>query len=380
MHYDATPAKPFIDRHLGSLGAGLAAATLLALAPSAAAKDYNYATYLPPQHPTTKAINTFLEDVKKATNGDITFTMHDSGTLATGKSTITAIKNGLTDGGALMTVYNPTEVPANAFLNEMNFYVDDPRVAAAASTDTILNDCKQCLDEFRKFNVHYLGSYSTTPYKSMCKSDFSGGVDFTGMRIRVPGSEQGTWVKDVGGVPVNMENSEAYQAMQRNQLDCVLGPIAWMKVLSLGELTGAVVDIPTGSYFAGSLFNFNEREFKKLSPANRKALINASATGIANAVFNYMDDDAEVAKSARERGVKFLKPTDALVAKRQAFLDGQKARLLEKAKGKVKNPEVLFDALLKNMDRWQGIIGDGELTREQYAELLREHIYNKMEP
>ncbi len=375
MHFEVPRARTAFHRCIASLG--LLAA--LAAAPGVHAKEYNYATYLPPQHPTTKALNTFLEDVSKATGGAMTFKMHDSATLATGKSTITAIKNGLTDGGAMMTVYNPTEVPANAFLNEMNFHVDDARVAAAAATETIL-DCEQCLEEFRKYNVHYLGSYSTTPYKVMCKSDFSGGIDFTGMRIRVPGSEQGAWVKEVGGIPVTMENSEAYQAMQRNQLDCVLGPIAWMKVLSLGELTGAVVDIPIGSYFAGSLFNFNEREYKTLPREHRKALIDATATGIANAVYNYIDEDAEVAKSARERGVKFLKPTEKLVSQRAAFLEGQKARLIEKAKGKVKNPEALFDSLLRNMERWRGLIGEQELTREQYVALLRREIFDKIEP
>lgn len=376
MQHDVSPAIAATTRYLACFGA----AALLAAAPGVQAKDYNYATYLPPQHPTTKALNTFLDDVRKATNGAVSFTMHDSGTLATGKSTITAIKNGLTDGGAMMTIYNPTEVPANAFLNEMNFHVDDARVGAAASTEMILNDCKQCLDEFRKYNVHYLGSYSTTPYKSMCKSDFSSGVDFTGMRVRVPGSEQGTWIKEVGGIPVNMENSEAYQAMQRNQLDCVLGPIAWMKVLSLGELTGAVVDIPTGSYFAGSLFNFNEREYKKLPKEHRQALVDATANGIANAVYNYIDEDNEVARSARERGVKFLEPTADLVAKRTAFLEGQKARLLEKAKGKVKDPEVLFEKMLANLERWRGLIAGKDLTREQYAELLRTEIFSKIEP
>src|SRR5690606_10831264 len=58
MHFEVPRARTAFHRCIASLG--LLAA--LAAAPGVHAKEYNYATYLPPQHPTTKALNTFLED------------------------------------------------------------------------------------------------------------------------------------------------------------------------------------------------------------------------------------------------------------------------------------------------------------------------------
>lgn len=48
---------------------------------------------------------------------------------------------------------------------------------------------------------------------------------------------------------------------------------------------------------------------------------------------------------------------------------------IDKARSKgVKNPEAVADALIKNIDKWKKIIGDKDLTEEQYTKLLIDNV------
>src|SRR5699024_1250063 len=181
-----------------------------------------------PTSPSAKALQKAFDMVKEETGGKLTFNVYDGGTLTNGKTTLSGIANGVADGGVLVAPYTPSALPVNNIISDLMFYNDDVRVAVAAATDTILNDCPACLAEYKKHNVHVLSSMATSPYRMMCKGTYENGFDPEGLRMRAGTSETSRWVKDIGGVPVDMAQTEAYQGLQRNALDCALGVLTWL--------------------------------------------------------------------------------------------------------------------------------------------------------
>ncbi len=359
-------------------GLMLMMAALMATSP-AHARDLAYATYLPPSHPTTQGIKLFTELVSKKTDGEVTFAVYPSASLAGGKAMLASIRQGIIDAGFIVGIYTPGDLPANSLLSDFSFLNTNPQIAAAAVTDTILNDCKQCLKEYQKNNVQFLGTYSTTPYMMMCKGDFSGGMSFDGLRIRVAGGEFGKWVSELGGIPVDIANNEAYQAMQRNQLDCVHGATAWLDALSLNEVVGSVIDQPMGAYYGGALFDVRTSVWEDLSKQEKQALLDATPAAIARAVYGYIEQVQHARKAAEKKGVKYLEPSPELKKKHAAFAKSQMERVAETARGRgVKNPEKLLESLQKNYQKWTDLIGGKEITEDEYTTLLKEHLYSKI--
>ena len=142
----------------------------LVVASTAHARQLAYASYLPPAHPTSEdGIQKFIDIVENKTDGEVTFAFYPSEAAASAKTMLSAISDQLIDAGFIVSVYFPTSLPVNTTLSDLSFFNDSNAVTAAAVTDTILNDCPQCMEEYKKYNVHFLATYSTPPYQAMCK-------------------------------------------------------------------------------------------------------------------------------------------------------------------------------------------------------------------
>ena len=365
---------PFIKRMTLPAWAGVFAGLLL-ISFNANAESFTYSAYTPPAAPANVGIRAFIDQAQKATQGKVKFDLYQSGALTSGKTTLSGIRNGLVDGGLLVSVYTPTSLPVNVLFSDLSFFNTDPRVTAAAITDTTLNDCPECLAEYKKHNVHFLSSFATSPYYAMCKEK-TDKFDPHGLRMRAPGDEIAKWIKDMGAVPVHMANSEAYQALQRNTLDCALGAALWLHTYSWEEVVHTVVKLPMGGYQGGALVDLAEDKWNGLDADTQAALQKAALEGMAAGVFDFVDKTRKVSDQAKSKyGVKFIDAPADLVAKRDAFQKSEVQRAIDKAQSRgVKDPAKLVQAFEKNMKKWQGLIGDKTLTQQQYADLLIRNI------
>jgi len=357
--------------------AGMALITAgLVFTSAAQARQLTYASYLPPAHPTSEdGIQKFIDIVEEKTDDEVTFAFYPSEAAASAKTMLSAISDQLIDAGFIVSVYFPTSLPVNTVLSDLSFFNDSNAVTAAAVTDTILNDCPQCLDEYEKYNVHFLATYSTPPYQAMCKKPMTNGFDPRGLRMRAPGAEVGRWVSEIGGVPVNIPNNESYEAMERGQVDCVIGAVAWLKSLSLGEVAHSVGTLPMGGFQGGSLFNISEQVWDDLDAKTRHIMQDAALEALASTVYSYTAEEKEARQTARENGVSFVDASPALVEQRDAFMQSQIEQAAKTASSRgVKNPEAIVQAFLDNMDKWRGRIEGKDLSEQQYYQLLRKNL------
>lgn len=357
---------------------GLVLAANIAFPTSAVAREYTFASYLPPHHPTSVGINHFIDQVQEDTDGSVTFKFFASGAAASGPTMLTALRDGLIDAGFLVTVYFPTSIPANTTISDLSFWNQNSIVATAAAVDTALTGCEQCLEEFGEYDVRFLANYATPPYQAMCKEEFPDGFDPTGLRMRVAGEDMGRWVEQIGGVPVNIPNNEAYEAMERGQLDCVIGATSWLRSLSLNEVVQSVIQLPMGAFVGGSLLNVSETLWQDFSEEERKALVEAAPAALARTIFAYQQEEEEVRDAARKQGIKFVEVSDEMEQKRDAFMQSQVKRAAETAEQRgVENADKIVETFLANLEKWEKLVGDKDLTEEEYTELLRTEIYDK---
>ncbi|WP_337997690.1 C4-dicarboxylate TRAP transporter substrate-binding protein [Oleispirillum naphthae] len=357
----------------------MAATMMLAAASGTAlAKErLTYGSYLPPSHSSSKGIQAFIDTVKTKTNGDIVFEFYPSGSIASGKTSLSAIQDGLMDGGMLVNLYFPTEVPINSIINDMSFWNADTRVISAAISDTVVNDCPQCLAEFTKHNVHFLATYGAPPYNALCAAKPEG-FTLKGKRMRVAGEDMGRWAQSIGAIPVNIPNSESYEAMQRKQVDCVIGAVSWLSSLSLVEVTETVLEMPMGAFQGGSLLNVSEEVWKRLSAKDRGILEDAAIIGIARTVYAYLDEEKVARVAAEKKGITFLAPSKEMSDARAAFQELQRTQSAKTAAGRgVKDGSKVAEALIANIAKWQKLIDDAKPDEAAYVQMLRTKIWGK---
>lgn len=63
------------------------------------------------------------------------------------------------------------------------------------------------------------------------------------------------------------------------------------------------------------------------------------------------------------------------ISEHKAFLQSEiQVTLKEAGKRGAKNPQTIIDAFQKNMKKWKALIGNKEMTQQQYAEMLIDNI------
>jgi TRAP-type C4-dicarboxylate transport system substrate-binding protein len=360
----------------------LALGLTLAAFPAAAqqSKPLTYSTYLPPTHASNRyGLEPLFKAVEQDTKGSLKINLHAAGVLVGGKGTLAAIRDGLVDGGFVVSLYVQNEIPINTALSDLAFLVEDPLVAMGAVNETVLLDCPECLQEYRKYKLVYMGAYSTTPYVMICKKPVVTLADLKGLKMRAAGAVYGRWAAQMGGVPVNMPNAEAYEALERGQLDCVIGALGWLQTLSLWDVAKNVINVPMGAYFGGAFVAFNEDSWKKVKEADRAAFVKQLPAALARLAVGYAQDDIDVEAQAKAKGVQIRKPDQALLALLAEYRKNEMRNAAEAAKKRgVKAPEPTIDAFVKNLKKWEGIVAKTGHDPVKFEQALREEIYNKV--
>ena len=361
-----------------------AAATILACSLAAApsvAQNLEYGNYLPPTHPTNVfALEPMFNQIAEASDGKLKINLHPGGALVGGKDTLSAIETNLVDGGFIVSVYVPNEIPLNNTISDMALLMADPITMIGALNETVLLDCPSCMEEYRGHNVVYLGAYATTPYLLMCKEPVATLSDVKGRKFRSAGGAYGKWIDHLGGVPVTIPNAEAYEAMQRGQLDCVHGSLGWLKSLSLWDSAKHVLNQGMGAFGGGALFAFNTDTWASLSDESRGMIVDHVPAALARLAVGYTQEDQEVLEKAADHGVTINKadPEVARVLAEYQKSEVENAIATAKKRG-AENPEQLAEAYLKNLDKWKKISAEVGTDVDKLEAALRREIYSKID-
>ncbi|MGE3708864.1 MAG: TRAP transporter substrate-binding protein DctP [Hyphomicrobiaceae bacterium] len=356
---------------VGSLGATAASAT-----------DLVYGSWVSPKHSVMRtAMPPFFAAVKKATNGTINWKMVGGGQLVDAKGTVPGLKDGLIDGGFVIPSFGPSYTPTTSLVFNTQVFGDDPVAATGAQSELVLLRCPQCLAEARKMNFIPLGSYSTSPFLLMCRMPVATLADLKGLKVRAAGGGIGV-TRLAGMTPVTMSPADATQALQRGGLDCVLGAASWLRSYGYQDVVKTVIDYPLGMSGPSIHLAINRTRFRAMTPAQRKAHVDAAAEAAAIATIDgYILYEKTIVEAAKKKGVKFVKggaEFEAVATRREA--EQREANIKASANLNVPNPGPVLDAYEAAVKKWRALSKEIGTDTKKFTEALQREIYSKLDP
>ena len=359
----------------------LAGAVAFASGPIAA-KNFVYGSYLPPKH----NVNSYgLRPYFKALGSEVPWKLVAGGQLFSGKSTLKSVGNRTAEAGLVVPAYVQSALK-HAFISmDLMFAATDAVVMNAAVMDTMINDCPECLNDYRRAKTVLLATYSIDGFSLLCRKDVKSLGDIRGKRIRTTGA-MGRWAKTLGGTPVAMTSGDMVEAINRGQLDCILGAVAWLKAYPIIDSIKSIYLLNKGSATV-DLFVINRAAWNELSRSQQKTMLRKMPKAVANVVIDgYIGDYKRALVMAKSKGIPVYIPEsklDGVFAKFQA----KEADVVVKRANKrgAKRSRQIVDAIFAKYKKWEKILGPMDRSNlpalsARYEKLLWQHIFSKIDP
>jgi len=202
---------------IGFLGAVLALGLLLVVSNNSAAQSKMHIKFSTWHVPVSREVKTvwipMLEELKKRSNGRITYTMYAGGALGKGPEHYDIAAKGLSDMGYFTATWTPGRFPLSDVLS-LAVWVDGKDIGVDIGNAMY----KRMLNrEFPGVKMIELNGcikaslWTTKPVRTL--------EDCKGLRIRTPGGHQTNYIKSLGAEPVFMPLGDVYLAMETGTVD-----------------------------------------------------------------------------------------------------------------------------------------------------------------
>jgi len=361
---------------LAAAGVALAAASV-----AQAETKLTYGSYVPAPHVIHKAgLEPFFKRVEKDTNGSLSWELFSGGAMGGPKEALQTVKDNVVDAALIVDVYLKRDLPISTAISDLFILADSPLVYAAASNETHLLNCPECIKEKANHNMVALAFYSTGTYHLMCNKPIFTLKDAQGVKTRAS-SRNGALAKHWGMTPVSVTTAEMYEAMQRGQADCTLGAQAWLTSYGLKDVVKSIVSTPNGAYFGALFMDMNKDRWEGLTTDERAAMLNNMPQLVSDTVYSYMADGDKAVAEAVKKGAVVKEADDALKASLAEFRKGEIAASIAKAnKAGVKNAEDIINRFLASVEKWNKIVADTGGDQAKYQEALRREVFSKIKP
>lgn len=360
----------------------LALVGAFALAQQTTARELVFGSALPPQHNVnTHGLAPTIEALAKATGGKLKWKLLTGGQLFGLRASLTNLGGGVADGAIIIPSFVQSKLPHVYTITDMAMFAEDALVAAGASAETIFHDCPECLADFRKQKTVPLGFYGLNTYKLICNSKVTNLAEVKGKRIRTSGAN-GRWAKAMGGTPVSMSASDMIEALQRGQINCAIGPMAWVKAYSIGEYVKYVLDFPMGNFAGAAHFAMNRATWDGLPLEHKKAILDAMPLSAAmTTIDGYAKDEMTGIDMVRKSGGVFTKGGKEFSDLLAGYLKTEMATVIAGAKKRrVKDPQKVIDAYRANVAKWEKLLAGKTRDTATFQALMKEHIYDRIDP
>jgi TRAP-type C4-dicarboxylate transport system substrate-binding protein len=341
-------------------------------------RKLSFGSALPARHVVmTAGVVPFIETLHQKTNGRLKWEPLSGGVTGGFKAAVDAVRDGLLDGAVIVPLYTPSEMADTMVMVDLGLLGENSLAAVAAFSQAVFVDDPRFLATYRDLNMLPLVASTTPPYRMMCRSELGGAENLRGKRFWATGS-WGVLVRELGGTPVNIGAPEIYEALQRGQLDCVLGPGAWLKSFSLWDVVKSVSTTSMGVGVGNWAFVANLKAWNSLSPADRNAHIEAAPTAVASHMLAYVAEDREVLDEARKKGLALVEVRPDVKAVLAKAREAEKARALETGRRRnVNEPERIVEMFLANLSKWERIVAEAGEDGLKYEAALKSEIYDK---
>jgi len=271
-----------------------------------------YANFFPPTHIQSQLAQSWCDEVKKRTNGEIVIQYFPAQALAKAPQTYDAVVNGIADIGLTVLAYSRGRFPVASAIDLPLGYKNG--VQATRIANAVLN--KFHPEEFNDTKVMYLHAHGPGLINTVNKKVASL-EDMKGMKIRTTGAS-GRVIKALGGSPVGKGMNECYQMLQKGVVDGSLHPMESNKGWKLGEVVKYVTESYPIAYTTTFAVFMNKAKWNKLTPAQQKTIMEINAEWADKHGEGWDSSDKAGLEFFKSKGGEFVSLSDAEVAKWKA--------------------------------------------------------------
>ncbi|MEQ9040895.1 MAG: C4-dicarboxylate TRAP transporter substrate-binding protein [Silicimonas sp.] len=343
----------------------------------------NVSTFVPENHPLARySFTEWLPRLKEASGGTIEGKLFSSGSLLAAAANLSGLRDGVVQVAFVAGTYTPADLPEDNTLAQLSFNLSDAYAAAFALTEAnfVIHELQA---QWARFDVVYMGGYSTPTYNMICKEEVTTLDAIKGKRVRAPGAAYSDWIESVGAVPVNVPTSEMYSGLDKGILDCTVVPADEVVSRSLNEVASAVTMVDLGVYASGAKYAISKDFWSGLSNEQRQAFIDTIPQGIVDELQFYVGQVQSAVTSADELGITVFEPGADLAGSVEAHKKAVRGQAIEVGKSQfnLADPEKIVSEFEAIYAKWVGLLeGVDRSDDTALLDLLKTEIYSKIDP
>ncbi|SDX33628.1 TRAP-type C4-dicarboxylate transport system, substrate-binding protein [Albimonas donghaensis] len=366
-------------RGIARVAPAAAVAALMAGAP-AQAVELIYGTHIPSSHITADAaVVPFFKGVEAATGGEVVIQPQWAGAVAKESGIPGAIEGGLIDMGFMADVYAAADLPNSVMFTSIVMGGTDNRVMTGVASEARLIGCESCDEELAEFDAFLLSASSLPPQYLMCREPLASMDDLKGRKVRATGPLARVMAK-WGATPVALPTSDAYESLERGQVDCTTGIETFMKDYSWWDSAKYVLDLPLGTYH-GALTVMSKSKFDSLSDAGKEAVLGLQAKLTADTAFAYYNETKTVRDEAMsEHGVTYVTPGQDFLDAKASFAEGEVAEAVANGDKRGAADAAGKAARLAELtEKWTAIVAETGEDQAAFEAALDREIYSGLD-
>jgi len=224
----------------------------------------NLSNFFPPDNRISVAMDQWCKEVGKRTNGRVKVTQFTGGTLTPPAQTYAGVLKGIADIGLSFFSYSMGRFPLAEVL-DLPLGYKSGYVGAKLANEYYKKFRPKELDE-----VKVLFLTTSPPHMLFAKRPVRNLEDLRGLKIRSTGTSAKV-VQALGGIPVAMPMSDAYDALSKGVAQGIIGPYEPMKGFKLAEVVSDSTEY--GSAYVGSNYVVMNKAKWNALPADVQKII-----------------------------------------------------------------------------------------------------------
>ena len=223
-----------------------------------------YTSFFPPVHKISALTKEWSQEVEKRTQGRVKVNYYPGNSLTRPTETYDAVLKGIADIGLSFCAYTRGRFP-------LSQVVDLPLGYRSAYVATKMANAyyrKFKPKEFEGVKVIYL--HTSPPHRLFTNKEVKKLEDLSGLKIRSTGTSAKV-VTALGGVPVALPMSAAYDALKKGVAEGIVGPFEPMVGFKLIDVVNDCT-LFDSTYVNLAYVVMNKEKWNSLSPADQKAI------------------------------------------------------------------------------------------------------------
>jgi TRAP-type C4-dicarboxylate transport system substrate-binding protein len=225
----------------------------------------NYSHHFPAPHIINVVAKEWAQEIEKRTNGKVMITVFPGATLIPPDKCFDGVVKGIADIGMAVPAFTRGRFPLTEVLDLPLGYKS--AVAPTQLTNDYFNKFKP--KEFDEVQIMY--SFGHGPAVLHSKKAVNKFEDFKGLRIRCTGLAAKI-VAAIGGAPVAMPVSEAYDALSRGIVDASIAAMEAVEGWRWGEVIKFTIESPGFGYTTTFVVVMNKEKWNALPPDTQKII------------------------------------------------------------------------------------------------------------